>query len=395
MKRRCRLRLKKIIHAFLVICILLGFTFDYPENLDEARSPDSLAAMKTQRKAVLAHDLTTEETAAIRGLQSPLKATMFQNTWRGVADPRDRDPDQVYSDFRRDDRWVNTLRPKTKTVTEVVTNSADVLPNTIDERPKMTLVIAIMSGPSRMDRRKSIRQTWLQKCKKDGRIVCRFFCSNQDLKKTLYKNLKFERKKYRDMEFLATPPQSGPQFLRVVEWATSKYRFDFLLHVKDDYFVCTENLLLGLGALPHGKLIRGYVHCAEGAVRVDQGFMLLSNMLIDSFLARRDSLLCHPLADQQVALWLNNETHVEIFHDYRVHHYPPAAEVPGLRENPNVCEKYVALRGSSNSDMYLYWDATVNQVREHFQKKVHRRSLRSPKTHTCIQKDKKGYNWKL
>ena len=230
----------------------------------------------------------------------------------------------------------------------------------VSENPKILLIIAVVSAPGRSQRRNAIRQTWMSKCRTNKRIVCKFFTDKYVRPNTL-KQLERENELNKDMEFLPLSEGLwfGMRLLLVLKWATRNYDFFYLLRMDDDYYLCVERLLEELSPLPMSKFVRGYMHCKRKATRVDDGWMLLSNALIQSFLSREDLLLCHPFGDQQVAIWLNDEKNVEIFHDFRIHHHPPAKVVHSFQRNPFICKEYIAVHGTYPTQMLLFWDASL------------------------------------
>ena len=228
-------------------------------------------------------------------------------------------------------------------------------------KTKVLLIIAIISAPGRSERRRAIRQTWMSKCRTNKQVLCRFFTDKFVKAKDISKQLQLESKLNEDIEFL--PLSEGISFglrlLLVLKWSTRNYDFQYLLRMDDDYYMCLDGLLEELSRLPAAKILRGYMHCKYKATRVDEGWMLLSNVLIKSFLSRENSLLCHPMGDQQVALWLNDEKNVAIYHDFRIHHHPPASKVHRFKENPLVCRQYIAVHGTYPSLMEMFWDASL------------------------------------
>lgn len=111
---------------------------------------------------------------------------------------------------------------------------------------KVLLIIGIISAPARLDRRDSIRKTWMHACKDKPNIACRFFTdslSNVDRK---WKGkLTEEHSKYKDIEFMSVPRglNFGLRMLWLIDWSIDNYDFEYLLRLDDDYLVCLERLV--------------------------------------------------------------------------------------------------------------------------------------------------------
>ena len=113
---------------------------------------------------------------------------------------------------------------------------------------------------------------------------------------------------------------------------------------------------------PHTfRLYWGYVHCeVEGLVRIDEGFLLLSEDLVLEFTRKRNKLLCHPFGDQTVAIWMNDVKNVIFFHDPRIFH-DVSAKVPEFKSFDKMCLKYISLHGSYLHEMLLYWETSSKE----------------------------------
>ena len=52
------------------------------------------------------------------------------------------------------------------------------------------------------------------------------------------------------------------RYLWIIKWVNRNYKFDFLLRVDDDYFICMDRLFL---ELPYRKMVTklywGHIHC--------------------------------------------------------------------------------------------------------------------------------------
>ncbi|XP_031563750.1 probable beta-1,3-galactosyltransferase 1 [Actinia tenebrosa] len=222
---------------------------------------------------------------------------------------------------------------------------------------KVLLVIGIVSAPTREDRRKAIRQTWMNDaCKKKPNVVCRFFTdslSNMDRK---WKGiLTEEHSKYNDIEFMTVPRglNFGLRMLWLIDWSISNYDFDFLLRLDDDYLVCLERLVNELKTRKALRLYWGYFHCMqEGQVRADEAFLMLSKDVIKSILQHRDDLFCSPFGDQSVAMWMKRIDHVIYFHDTRLLHEGMKS---GKYATDQLCQSYIGVHNVYPSNAFEIW----------------------------------------
>ena len=155
--------------------------------------------------------------------------------------------------------------------------------------------------------------------------------------------------KYNDIELqpLLGGREFGYRFLNHIKWAMAKFNFQYLLRIDDDYYLCLKRLLSELPNRPRENLVWGFYHCEVGITWMDEAFMIFSKDVIQNFLAQNKStMLCHPHADQQIALWLKDIPNQIFFHDTRLHHSPPASFVPKFDKITNVCDSYLGVHGA-------------------------------------------------
>ena len=96
-------------------------------------------------------------------------------------------------------------------------------------------------------------------------------------------------------------------------------------------------------------------HFIAGGIRVDEGFVIVSNDLIQHFIKEENkSLMCHPFGDQAMIMWINAIENVTYFGDPRVHH-EVTADKPILEQYPEICSKFLALHGSYPAQIEQYW----------------------------------------
>ena len=138
-----------------------------------------------------------------------------------------------------------------------------------DQRKSILMFIAILSAPTRIQRRDALRRSWLRQCKQLN-TACYIFTDSLDTYgKRLHDEIMvaLEQEQFLNKDLILTESPGGVNFatryLWVIKWANRNYKFDFLLRVDDDYFICMDRLFL---ELPQRKVIRklywGYIHCA-------------------------------------------------------------------------------------------------------------------------------------
>ncbi len=146
----------------------------------------------------------------------------------------------------------------------------------------------------------------------------------------------------------------------MLKWVKDNYVFDFFLRIDDDQFLCLDRLVGELRFRPKTSLYWGFIHCYPKIVRVDEGWMMLTQDLIEEALSKLNSTLpCHPFADQAVAVWMiESKYNVTYFYDNkRLEHRATAYQEANFL-GPDICEKYLSLHGSYPESMRKYWNAT-------------------------------------
>ena len=158
---------------------------------------------------------------------------------------------------------------ETTTITTANNNFRLEQKNPSDQRKSILMFIAILSAPNRIYRRNALRRSWLRQCKHLN-TSCYIFTDSLDtygkrLHDEILVALKHEQFLNKDLILTESPGgvNFATRYLWVIKWANRNYKFDFLLRVDDDYFICMDRLFL---ELPHRKVIRklywGYIHCA-------------------------------------------------------------------------------------------------------------------------------------
>lgn len=215
-----------------------------------------------------------------------------------------------------------------------------------ESKTRVLLMIIVSTAPVRWERRDAIRQTWWKHCNATKKVACHFFTDGLVVNKKVQQILLQEKYLYRDLEFqpLIGGVEFGLRFLYHAKWASANYDFQYFLRVDDDYFVCIKKLLNELPLRPKQNLIWGNFHCEANTSWIDESWMLFSRDVISKFL-NQDArmMLCHPHADQQIALWLNNISNRLYFHDERLNHVVLDSFDWQAR---NVCDAYMGIHRS-------------------------------------------------
>ena len=187
-----------------------------------------------------------------------------------------------------------------------------------------------------------------------SQVICRFFTDGLVTNKDLRRKLLEERDRFHDIEFqpLTGGMEFGYRFLFHIQWARAKYDFNFFLRVDDDYFVCMDKLIHELPRRPEQNLCWGHFHCFPDAVWLDEAWMVFSRDIIEKFLTQdARTMQCHPHADQQIAMWLNNITERVYFHDPRLFHAAPESFEEKVT---NVCGPLMGVHQAYATRMRIY-----------------------------------------
>ncbi|XP_046851673.1 uncharacterized protein LOC124445001 [Xenia sp. Carnegie-2017] len=228
-------------------------------------------------------------------------------------------------------------------------------------KKKVIIFVGIMSAPQRKERRNAIRTTWLKQCRKNS-IPCLFFTDARDmygnlLPPTIRAPLMKEQSIHRDLILAQSPGgiNFALRYLWMLNWANSRYKFEYFLRVDDDYFVCMDRLVRELPYRSQKKLYWGYVHCSPpGGIRVDEGFVIVSNDLAQHFLRERNSsLMCHPYGDQAMIMWINNIPGVTYFGDPRV--INDVVDYTSIVKTGDICASFLGVHGSYPWKMKKFW----------------------------------------
>ena len=170
-----------------------------------------------------------------------------------------------------------------------------------------------------------------------------------------------ESKTYGDIYFqhVAGGVTFGLRFINHMVFAVSRYNFDYFLRIDDDYFFCFKNFLMEIPMPALEGFHWGCVHCGQkDMVRPDESVLLFSRDIIETFLLQDPKkILCHPWADEMIAVWSNTINLTRTFrHDKRLWHHPPVRDVSWLRNSKDICHSYMGIHGAYPKHMKTLWD---------------------------------------
>lgn len=190
-------------------------------------------------------------------------------------------------------------------------------------------------------------------------LECIFMTDTRKNGELYYEELENERKIYNDIRYqnLKGGAEFAKRLLYHLVFAYINYNFDYMLRAHDDYFVCLENILNELPFPMEPMFHWGYVHTTYKIKRPEEGIIIFSKDLVQTFLHQDfHTIKCHPLADQMIALWASELKLREIFrYDNRLHHKPIVREKPQLRERKKICKHYIGIYGAYADDMRALW----------------------------------------
>lgn len=122
------------------------------------------------------------------------------------------------------------------------------------------LVICIMTGAQLVERRYTIRETWLQNLPKD--VVARFVVGTATVTKEDLRLLEKEHKQYRDIMFLPDLKDSygslTDKLIHMFKWLDRNANFQYVLKADDDTFVRVDALMRELKTKPRKKFYWGF-----------------------------------------------------------------------------------------------------------------------------------------
>ena len=178
----------------------------------------------------------------------------------------------------------------------------------------------------------------------------------ENLGNSTQKDIETEQMKHKDLILLPMSPsiKFGHRLLHQLKWATN-YNFDYFVRVDDDVFLCFDRLLYDLQFTPVTKFIWGWFHCIQDLVRPDENTLIISYDVVHTFLSQQ-SMVCHPMSDQQIAIWVEFlQMHHIYYHHPGIMHDPPASSIVSKLRQENICDHYSALHGTYPKEMKIFW----------------------------------------
>lgn len=292
-------------------------------------------------------------------------------------------------------RRINRTLPILKPI-HVCGNASDLVDlNTVRQegRPKVDVFINMPVAGHHFIRRKAIRETWLSTAKNYS-LAYRFFTDGIGIEPEQLVKLKKEQEEYQDLELI--PTKQGywfsHRFLFGMFWGYEHYDFLFYFRVDDDYFVCLNNLMNDIQYRKDEQLLYwGWLDCDPKMVAIDEGFLLTSVDLVEELIKRNNSMCCHPMGGQMVAMWVNRLEHegydVTYFGDNsRLKHYRKYLK----KEDGGICKSVIGIHESYPVYMYRYWNITNKNW---FTIKSHEFVQVERKEYSAYCKQPRGWDW--
>lgn len=117
----------------------------------------------------------------------------------------------------------------------------------LDSKPKYRLIILILSSPDNLERRDTIRKTWLADRGHDAMMRHFFVIGTQDILPEQRNTLQSEKEKFDDLLLLPQLQDSYGILTKKVLYALKgiyeRYNFDFLLKCDDDSYILVHKIL--------------------------------------------------------------------------------------------------------------------------------------------------------
>lgn len=184
-----------------------------------------------------------------------------------------------------------------------------------NENQRYDIVITVVSAPIRHERRDNIRHSWWNDCKNSFKlfkikIKCLFF-SELPVNNEIRNKILLENELYGDLIF--QPISSGgvafgQMLLYQLFWTFKNFKYKWFIKTDDDIYLCLKHIInrLPKHILPSKQhYIKGKLHCEKHRNRVDESFITLSYFTVKTFLNQNPfKMKCHPWADQQIAIWV-------------------------------------------------------------------------------------------
>ncbi len=192
-------------------------------------------------------------------------------------------------------------------------------------------------------------------------MKCIFLTDYQKEGSEYAKQIKEETEKHKDVAFqeLGGGVEFGKRFLYHLLWAVRNFEFDYFMRLDDDYFLCLDKLTNELPMPPLKMFHWGWVHCINDITRPEESIIIFSKDVVETFLLQNpETMRCHPWADQQIALWVEDlGWRQKLYYrtDRRLHHHPPVHTLPNVLAEQNICQKRLGLHASYPDAMRTLW----------------------------------------
>lgn len=210
-------------------------------------------------------------------------------------------------------------------------------------KPKYRLVILILSGPDNLERRDTIRKTWLADRGHDAMTRHLFVVGTQDILPEQRNTLQSEKEKFDDLLLLPRLQDSygilTKKVLHALKGVHERYNFDFLLKCDDDSYILVHRILKELDRWQNkGTRRELYWGFFNGRAQVKRsgpwketdwilcdyylpyalgGGYVLSYNLVKFIAGNADILKLQNAEDISVGLWLAPLANIERKHDIR------------------------------------------------------------------------------
>ncbi|XP_070168759.1 beta-1,3-galactosyltransferase 6-like isoform X1 [Polyergus mexicanus] len=213
----------------------------------------------------------------------------------------------------------------------------------LDSKPKYRLIILILSSPDNLERRDTIRKTWLTDRNHDAMMRHFFVVGTQDILPEQRNTLQSEKEKFDDLLLLPKLQDSYSILTKKVLYAFKgiyeRYNFDFLLKCNDDSYILVHTILKELdrwqnkgtrrelywGFFNGRALVKrngpwketDWILCDYYLPYALGGGYVLSYNLVKFIASNADILKLQNSEDISVGLWLAPLVNIERKHDVR------------------------------------------------------------------------------
>ncbi|TGZ52716.1 beta-1,3-galactosyltransferase 6 [Temnothorax longispinosus] len=212
-----------------------------------------------------------------------------------------------------------------------------------EAKPKYRLIVLVMSGPDNLERRDTIRKTWLADHSPGATVRHLFVVGTQDILPEQRNTLQSEKEKFDDLLLLPRLQDSygtlTKKVLHALKAVHEHYDFDYLLKCDDDSYALVHKILKELDRWQSkGTRRELYWGFFNGRAQVKRsgpwkeadwilcdyylpyalgGGYVLSYNLVKFIASNTDILKLHNSEDVSVGLWLAPLANIERKHDVR------------------------------------------------------------------------------